>query len=75
MSSTFASALFRMYSISGGASRQFTATVTALTLPAPKRKVKYSGAFLSRNATRSCGPTPAANNACATRFDSSSTSA
>ena len=44
-----------MYSISGGASRQLTATDTALILAPPKRCVKYSGVFLSRKAIRLAG--------------------
>ena len=58
------------YSISGGASRQFTASVTALTIAAPKRNVKHSGTFRSSTATRSCGPIPSTRDAWATRADS-----
>ena len=58
-----------------GARRQFTATFTALILPPPKSTSKYSGPFLSRNATRSCAATPSAASAWATRLERSSISA
>ena len=48
-----------IWAISVGANRQFTATVTALSLPTANETSKNSGQFLSRNATRSPGPTPA----------------
>ncbi len=64
-----------MYAISAGASRQLTATLTTLALPPPNRTSKYSGPFLSRNATRSCAASPAASSACATRLERASISA
>ena len=70
-----ASALSAIHATSGGARRQLMFTVTALSLAQPKRTSKYSKPFLSRNATRSSDPTPAAASALATRFDRSSSSA
>ena len=42
------SLLLMMYSISGGAKRQLTATETALILAPPNRYRKYSGELRSR---------------------------
>ena len=50
----------------GAESRQFTQTQTAFSLAAPKSSSKYSGRFLSRNATRPRAFTPAARIAWAT---------
>ena len=55
-----------VYAISAGASRQLTATTTALACAAPKLTSKYSMPFLSRKATRSWRATPAASRACPT---------
>src|SRR4051794_26593975 len=65
---TLAWASFTMPTISGGASRQLTATLTALILAPPKRASKYSGPFLSMRATCSCDPTPSDRSACASWF-------
>src|SRR5438105_8770356 len=43
--------------------------MTALSLAAPNRTSKNSGEFLSRNATRSCEPTPSERSPLATRLD------
>ena len=63
-----------MYSISRGASRQFTASVTARAIAAPNSTAKNSGPFLSSTATRSWGPTPSVARPCATRAASSRSS-
>ena len=65
---TLASASLTMYSTSGAASRQLTSTHTALASAAPKKTSKCSMPFLSRNATRSWLPTPAAASRLATRW-------
>ena len=62
-------------SISGAASRQFTATPTAPSLARPNITSKNSAPFFSMNATRSPKPTPAARNAWAARLERSSSSA
>jgi hypothetical protein len=72
--STRAPASLMTYAISAGVSRQLTATFTMLALPPPRRTSKYSGPFLSRNATRLCSASPAASSACATRLDRASIS-
>src|SRR5689334_6535553 len=48
--------------------------MTALSFPPPSRSSKYSMVFLSRNATRSSGPTPSAASALATWFERASSS-
>ena len=70
--STLVSASLTMWTISGGARRQFTSTLTALSFDAPNCTSKCSMAFLSRKVTRSCGPTPSAASAFATRLETSS---
>ena len=60
--------------ISVGASRQLTATLTALSFDSANVASKYSGPFLSRNATRSPSPMPTAASALASWFDRASSS-
>ena len=72
---TLAWASLTMNSTSGAARRQLTSTHTALASAAPKNTSKCSMPFLSRNATRSCGPTPAAPSPAATRLARSYSSA
>ena len=63
-----------IWAISPGANRQLTATGTALSLPNANETSKNSGPFLSRNATRSPGTTPAAANVWASRLERVSSS-
>ena len=61
-------------SISVGASRQLTDTLTAPSLARPKVTSNHSRPFLSMNATRSPTSTPAARNAWATWLERASSS-
>src|SRR5436190_14411299 len=66
---TVALASLMICAISVGASRQLTATLTALSFPSAKVVSKNSTPFLSRNATRVSAPTPTAASAVANWLD------
>src|SRR5918998_4102548 len=71
---TLAWASSMICAISAGARRQLTATLTAPILASPNVTSNHSAPFLSMNATRSPGPTPAARSALAARFERASSS-